>query len=791
MKDLESHRNKPLIDHLKGVREKSVKRGFPSDILEIASFFHDIGKCNLHFQHKLYGKNTGYSQHSYLSAYITSFLLMGSNVFNGKVDVQKACTDLVFHNILQNIIVSHHGNLRNIDAIVKEEPLREMVAFLGDAGSPFNIEQFLQKYYAPNATINLPREYYGEIFKPSVNIVDRWKPDSLNNFFSTVYNFAQLIEADKRDASDNKEYQLSNISKDIAVLDNNINLFLGNLSGDSALNKLRTAIRLDAEQRLCRFLLEEPDQRVFTLTSPTGSGKTFMMLKLANVIQQTKGEYGIIMGIPFTSIIDQTAQICSDTLLLKTLNYTSVANASQQMDELQKELEGHPSSKDAMKRLIDYSLIEESFDHPFVITTFVQLFQTLISNRNSTLLKLPNFTKRIFLIDEYQSLPANLYTFFCALLEEFCIRYDCYTILSTATMPSIKFNDKRTHVLGIKAEDVFKRFTSPREISDYQRFYRDPVFNRYSIKNVGRKRLSGLLEEVVSETQSTLVILNTVRDSLELFDRIPHANKYLLNKNFTIASRLRIIGEIKDKLRRGEYVFLVSTQLIEAGVDVDFPVVYRDIAPLPSLIQSAGRCNRNGSMPQLGRVMLFTLVDEDQWGEEVVRAEYIYNRYELEFVNSNFSFIYEEDLLSVQATYFQNQAGWKEIGRVGKGENLMEYIYTGQFEKLGEYRLIDDIEDEVSYFVGDAGLWDEFKQAYHNKPVDVKNFVAMRLYDTRLKGVRKKLSKYCVNVKIKPIEPNFSDEIMEVRNLADRRMYSEDRGIQVNIRVTDFNFNAM
>ena len=781
---LESHRKKPLKVHLQGVFHNATQRGFGNEILEIVCFFHDIAKCNPHFQNKLYGKITGYSQHSYLSAYITTYLMVATDVFDKKIDAKRAATDLVLHNILQNIIVSHHGNLRNIDSLYKEEPLNEMIKFLNDATSPLNFEAFVKENFAPHSIVNFSRSFVEPLINPTVNIVDLWKNDSLDHFFSTLFNFSQLIEADKRDAGENKEYPLMDLPRENAILDNNLNKLLTNLKVDTELNKVRTQIREDAVKKLATFLVEEPNVRVFTSTSPTGSGKTFMSLKLANVIQQMKGDYGIIMAIPFTSIIDQTAQICNETLLLNSLNYTSVASTSQQMEKLQKKLEDNPESKEAMKQLIDFNFSEETFNHSFVVTTFVQLFETLISNKNATLIKLPNFTKRIFLIDEYQSLPANLYTFFCALLQEFCIRYDSYAILTTATMPEISFNEKRSQTLGIRAEDVFKNFTKPKELSDYKAFYKSPVFDRYTIRNIGKLQISGLLDVVNSEMESTLVILNTVKDALTLFDLLPDSSeKYLLNKNFTITSRLRIIDEVKEKLKKGERIILISTQLIEAGVDVDFPIVYRDVAPLPSLIQSAGRCNRNGQMLQRGQVKLFTLMDEDRFGKERKRASLVYRQhpYEFEFVDRKITFVSEKDLLPIQEEYFRNLSSWKEAGRVRDGVSLLEYVYTGQFEELGSYRLIEEMENEKTYFVGEDSLWKIFKAAYEARPDKVKDFNMMKVYRSNLRNIRKRIAKHCVSVIIKPNKEElaFSEEIMEIRNLKNKSLYSEFRGLNI------------
>lgn len=791
MRKFYSHNNKELSVHLDGVHAKAYERGFGNPIIDFVSIFHDIAKCNIHFQNKFKKLNTGYNDHSYLSAYISLFLLHTDNPvyqefpqFNGDIK----------SNIIANIIASHHRNLKNIDDVLNEDSANKgysrqvkcLKEFLNSGKGDLGFEEFLTGYKYPTYIPVFVRRYINAVIERATNqkLLTSWQNNSLNNFFDTIFNFAQLIEADKRDASCNQQYNLKeSVMQHINVLDNNLNRFLGELNGDTPLNRMRTEIRINALEKLLKELCN--GERLFTLPAPTGSGKTLMMLALANLIQKVKGQYGIIMAIPFTSIIDQTSYICEKSLWLDVLNYTSVSNSSAMIDKLQEELESNPTSEEAKKHLTHYNFSEETMDHPFVVTTFVQFFQTLISNRNSTLIKLPNFTKRIILIDEYQSLPANLYTFFYALLQEFCERYDCYAILSTATMPKLNLNSQPTNE-GIMPNQVFTNFKEPVPILDYKKFFSSNLFDRYHIENLGEMRSGELKESVIKEEESTLVVLNTIQDSKDLFFVLDHPNKYMLNRNFTIHSRLKIIDEIKNKLAKGEHVILVSTQLIEAGVDLDFPIVYRDMAPLPSLIQSAGRCNRNGVMSRKGRVKLFTLMYEKKQKKEVRRADLVYSKFELEFTNNNVKSVSERDMYSIQERYFEAISNYKQIGRVSATENLVDHIYNGRLEDLGNYRLIESSEKDKTIFVGEEALWDKLELEYNNKPEVPPFSPEMKQYHIQISRTRKEMAKHCVTTSF---DLPYDKEIMQVYNLLNKSLYNDYTGLNIDDRLINFKFN--
>ena len=393
-----------------------------------------------------------------------------------------------------------------------------------------------------------------------------------------------------------------------------------------------------------------------------------------------------------------------------------------QLEQLLEDAEEQPEKN---SELLQRSFSRDTWDAGFIITTFVQMFETLLSNRNATLLRLPNFGKCIFLLDEIQALPPRLYVFFAAYLQAFCEKYDCYAIFSTATMPNLRLPDT-----NIEATHLFLSCKTPTALLDFAPYYSAEPFDRYIVSRADEMHpnfsLHELADHIKANCSSCLVVLNTIEDSRRLYEILcpdkQCQNVLLLNTHFTLEDRRAKIAICKQRLDDKQPVILVSTQLIEAGVDIDFPVVYRDLCPLPSLIQSAGRCNRN-KYADVGYVYFFELHGDN--GKP--RAELIYrdraDRWILEFVRERIQgSIPERDLLQVQMDYFErintNLAIGDHpllVGKERKLDNLISRINEFAFEIVGSFRLIDEqtFGEEYRYYVASGEndtAWQDLKK---------------------------------------------------------------------------------
>ncbi len=792
-----SHPDKLLFDHLMGVAEKACMR-WDSKFAEVLSFFHDLGKINPNFQNKLQGQKTGYDNHSYLSALVW-ILFFNKNSSLIKEWIGDSREDVF---AIATIIAKHHGNLTDMDnGFFLEEPRVNLKKFiLSKPDIP--ISEFLQGLFPHQEfSINLScleaTRFIDETQSLFYAKVKKQISNPLRFFHNTQFGFACLIEADKRDAGDNNDYQRLIIGNQLRkIYTQRLDEELSQYKKDSSLNCLRTEMRNEALESIKSKL--ENGERVFTLTSPTGSGKTMMLLALANEIIRRNPEHDLLYALPFLSITEQVEAIAKKVF---GVNLVLRVDSKSENKELQKLLEESDNEPEKIQEILCRVFSNETFDHPFIITTFVRFFETLVSNRNSELLKLPNFSKRIFLIDEVQALPPRLYIFFAALLDEFCIRFDSYAILSTATMPYLEIDAKTDD--RISARNLFSNYPNygeakKRELLNAEAHFSNDIFNRYSITRIDNDTfiIDDLADEIRAQDKSCLIILNTIQDTKDLYEKFQDQSDIyiLLNTHFHLEDRKAKIKYCKEKLKAGERVVLISTQLIEAGVDIDFPVLYRDLCPLPSLIQSAGRCNRNGS-PEKGKVYFFELRNK---GKNKLRADLIYRdevgKEFLSFCKENIvGEIYEKDLFGIQEKFFKEKVGGLNIGwhfqtGLNNGDNkieMVECIQNARFETLGQFKLIDKkvFGEEYHYYVPKDDNDSSFEKLmeYHEQVHGRKPFKEAKILQVELEMQLRSMSERVVTVRLsesqKSLAPQASEEVFGIKKLTQENAYSIEKGI--------------
>jgi len=739
LKHIKSHPDKFLITqengekgHVDGVIE-NVKKLTDSKWAELVAIFHDLGKINPNFSNKLEPNKTvsGYANHAYFSAFafFCAFACEESNRKQIETWIGKeSFTGLELLN-LTIIIAKHHGNLPDfsptispddeIARILSKDENNALLAFL-NSYSHLPIDEFSQNYlpFIKSFQKHLINTKIQEKFRDHFKFDSERNTLPLNFFLDTQFSFAALIQADKTDAArfgDLIDSNKTDVKTFCESYGKQLFGYLDTLNQKSPLNRLRTEIRLSSIEAIRDGL--NNNRRVFDLTSPTGSGKTLMLLSLAHsIINETKESYRIIYALPFLSIIEQVEEEVQKVFAENKNFIQRIDSKSEniEFESLQERLESNPNEQNKMAlNLLDFK--EKTFAYPFIITTFVRFFETLLSNNNAELLKLSNLSNSIFLIDEIQSLPPRLYVFFTAYLTKFCEKFNCYAIFSTATQPnfslpsSLLINKENGRYVKYPKE-FFKDYKEPFKLLSLE-YFKNELFNRYSIEY--RKNgvdIETLTNNILSEKQSVLVILNTIDDTKAIYALFLEKGYgkdevILLNTHFTPNDRKYKIEYAKLRLKYGKKVIVISTQLIEAGVDIDFPMLYRDFATVASIIQSAGRCNRNGKLPQKGKVVLFKLFNPN------LRANLIYNGKDKDFLKFTTRALkqenYEEkELLEVQKLFFdniQNELNFAEHSQnKPKYEfNFLKDIQECMFRKIGNFRLIDehDFGTEMQYYV--------------------------------------------------------------------------------------------
>ena len=327
----------------------------------------------------------------------------------------------------------------------------------------------------------------------------------------------------------------------------------------------------------------------FRLTMPTGGGKTLTSLAFALAHAQVHGLRRVVYGVPFTTIIDQTAQVFRDTL---EQNDFKVLEHHSNLEPKEPQTAGEEEKQTIAE------LATENWDAPVIVTTTVRLFQeTLFGTRTAQLRRLHNLTGSVIVLDEAQTLPTGLLTPTLDALQ-FLVRYcGCSVVLCTATQPAL---DER---LGFPALKDIRDL-----IDDADHFFEQLKRVNYQFRTTEPTSWDALALELGGLSQ-VLCIVNTRQHAQELFEVLGDTRaNFHLSTNMVPHHRKRVLAIIRHRLMRGKPCRVISTQLIEAGVDVDFPTVYRAMGPLEAIVQAAGRCNREGNL-ESGQVIVF--VPED------------------------------------------------------------------------------------------------------------------------------------------------------------------------------------
>jgi CRISPR-associated endonuclease/helicase Cas3 len=367
----------------------------------------------------------------------------------------------------------------------------------------------------------------------------------------------------------------------------------------------------------------EWESGVFRLCVPTGGGKTRSGLAFALKHAVLKGKDRVIFAVPYTSIIEQTVDVYRSEIFKKIganalLEHHSAIEVESKLktldEEKQLEIDENIESIKAQAKLAT-----QNWNARLIVTTTVQLFESLFSHTPKKCRKLHNLANSVIVLDEVQTLPIGLLSPIVSVLKELVERYGVSVVLCTATQPALAGNTpyfKET----FKPEQV--RNIVPDELaSEHFKTLRRVT---YYIPKAGETWTWEQLTQSVRSHSSALVVLNTRRDALAVLDalgvELSSLDQFPANTVTRIIStapilhlstllcgehRRVVLAEVRRRLAKQEVCTLVSTQVVEAGVDLDFPVVYRALGPMDRIVQAAGRCNREGKLPDLGKVIVF------------------------------------------------------------------------------------------------------------------------------------------------------------------------------------------
>lgn len=367
----------------------------------------------------------------------------------------------------------------------------------------------------------------------------------------------------------------------------------------------------DVRAELLAACLAAAEQKtgLFTLTAPTGSGKTLAMLAFALEHARRHGLSRIITVIPYLSIIEQTVKAyrkalgedASEGYLLEHHSLAGTRNARSSPAA-----DGTDNEDESTRR---QRLLSENWDAPLVVTTSVQMLESLFANRPSACRKLHRVARSVILFDEVQTMPARLVVPTLGALSELCTRYGSTVVFATATQPAFGH-------LGAHVKRHSRTGWSPRElVAPAAHLFKRTRRVKVTWPDLDRPLQWNEVARELSERRSVLCIVNVKRHAVELArllqGAVPGESLLHLSTSMCPLHREQTLDRARALLELKKPCILISTQCVEAGVDVDFPSVFRAFGPLDAIAQAAGRCNRNGSLlPSLGEVCVFLPVDE-------------------------------------------------------------------------------------------------------------------------------------------------------------------------------------
>lgn len=505
-----------------------------------AALWHDLGKYQPRFQQKLFqSESGGFSdrvEHAILGA------LHAHRWNRGPIG-----------EVLALCIAAHHGSLKSrvdLKGRFDEEPVKKWLQDAIAAGPPASILEAARLEFPPAAGC-----------------------DRKDAALWVRFLFSALVDADSLETEAWHEGRSRPvIPQSISDLAAKLDIFLEERfrdEHDTEMNRLRRYVLACCRKRA----VLAPGH--FTLTVPTGGGKTYSALNFALNHGVSHGQNRVIAVLPFTTVLDQTVSAYQAAL------------GNEAVIE-------HHSNIDVDKESLQNRQATENWDATVIVTTSVQFLESLYAAHKRRCRKLHNIAGSVVILDEVQTFPLGLITPIRSALDLLVKHYGVTVVHCSATQPHL------AHEKG------------PQEIVDEPRALFTAVKQRITVswpdipKNGEPEKwdITTLRDHAAREVDSTLVIVHRRKEAEELA-RLWGEGVIHLSARMSGAHRLEVIDHIKERLRKREHVKLVATQLVEAGVDIDFPVVYRAAAGLDTMAQAAGRCNREGTQHQPGKFVVF------------------------------------------------------------------------------------------------------------------------------------------------------------------------------------------
>ena len=550
----------------------------------LAGLLHDAGKFTRDFDTYIHSKNgrRGSVIHSYAGA---AYLLKAHHF---PEDGNLGFSD-ISAEVMASAIASHHGLIDLCDdggqsgfdkrkTHQTEYDDRAMKAFFSECASEAELD-------------GLFLEASAELTEALSHLPEPGEDGTETCFYAGALSrllTSAVVTADRRDTAEfmNGQSMKSQGDTDWAACSRQILTYLNGFEGTGRLDEARRAFSDACAEAANRA------PGVYRLNLPTGSGKTLSVLRYAAEHARLYNKRRIIYTAPLLTIIEQNARAIRDALggSVSVLEHHSAVVQEQR-------------SSDRDELNMD-ELLQETWDSPVIITTLVRLLDIFFSGKMADVRRFSALSNSVIIFDEVQSLPLKLTSLFTLMLNFLVKRMGATVVLCSATQPGFEHASRPLNVNALPL------------IPDELREKYDPLFVRTEISDEGHMRLDGIAvfaRERLQDTRSLLIICNTKREAARLFlelEDLPGVRAFHLSAGMCMAHRKQVLAALEEALDREEPLVCVSTQVIEAGIDISFAEVIRLSAGLDSVIQAAGRCNRNGEYAEPRPVHIIRAEDE-------------------------------------------------------------------------------------------------------------------------------------------------------------------------------------
>lgn len=646
----EGDRLQTVSEHLNGVAE--LAEGFSIGLMKKMAYaigkYHDIGKYTGVFQRRLFGETNERYEHSVC----------------GAIELEKAAKDKVEKSLLpmlQYCIAGHHTGLPDggtgVDSATEANTLHAKLAradtYTGDRD---------YSGYKQELELSFPdgRELYNEL-SHSANLSEMVEKYA----FFTRYLFSCLTDADFLDTEKfcNPESDRS-LKADFSAVIERLEEKFGTFTYDNELRKARKRL----QEQACNN--SKKAGNISILNMPTGSGKTLCSLKIALYRLKATGKKRIIYVIPYTSIIEQTAELFEGMFGEYADILQHHSNYCYDSDEREEEGTAEKLKKSA-----------ENWDAPFIITTSVQFFESLYHYKGSKLRKLHNLADSVIIFDEVHLLPLKLLQPCLRAVGHITKYLNSEAVFLSATMPDYG--------------ELFRKYIPDCSVTELITDKKDfEYFRKCSYTYLGFVDYDSIAERA-DGCNSSLIIVNKRKTAREIYKKLS-GNKFHLSTFMTPHDRSEVIGEIRRLLKEKQPVTVVSTSLIEAGVDLDFEAVFRELAGLDSILQAGGRCNREG-LRDSGEVFVFE-TDEPIQKELEIRASIV-----KDFLRNGVDIASEEAVELYYKRLFNFKEKEIESNSIAKDVKGLDKIPFRKYAE--EFKLVE--ADTISVVINNCGETEE------------------------------------------------------------------------------------